>query len=136
MAVVGTSSSPLHSPDARLPPPADAVGGGGGFMLPEHLRIVNKLSPGRIATESSTGTAQVLTEVHAEQHRNLRPAATINPTPIDPVAHNIDLEIGALVEIVNGAPNCRYGVVKWLGRLRLDNNKIYAGVQMVGLFYV
>lgn len=105
-------------------------------MLPEHLRIVNKLSPGRIATESSTGTAHIPTEMHAEQHRNLRPTASINPTPIDPVVHNIDLEIGAMVEIVNGAPNCRYGVVRWLGRLRQDNNKIYAGVQMVGLLYV
>ncbi len=56
--------------------------------------------------------------------------ASITPISIDPAANNIDLEIGAMVEIVGGASNCRYGVVKWLGRLR-DNIKIYAGVQMV-----
>ena len=43
-----------------------------------------------------------------------------------------DLDIGSKVEVVGNLPNCKYGVVRWMGR---DNqkNKPIAGLEMVRL---
>ena len=42
-----------------------------------------------------------------------------------------DLDIGSRVEIVGNPANCKYGVVRWLGRYK-ERKEPVVGLEMVG----
>lgn len=45
-------------------------------------------------------------------------------------ASKADFELGSIVEVINGPPECRYGVVRWLGHTRKEPHKLIAGLEM------
>lgn len=56
----------------------------------------------------------------------------IQPLPLDPHDLDTDLEYGSMVEVVGNPPECRYGVIRWVGYLR-DKNKPIAGIELVSI---
>jgi hypothetical protein len=68
----------------------------------------------------SHGTNSISTEAESQ-------LVTVKPSDV-----GSEFELDSMVEVMKGPPECRYGVVRWMGHPKTDPKRLIAGLEMVG----